>query len=111
MRPLTVEGSYNGRDLGGYPTQDGRTTRPGILIRAGNLAQVTPAGAQQLLGFGAKTIIDIRDEWEAEKYPDVFAQSTAVKYANLPFIGNSQSSTRTFNARTQPFPRLNVPPQ
>ncbi len=107
MRPLTVEGSYNVRDLGGYPTQDGRTTRPGILIRAGNLAQVTPAGAQQLLGFGAKTIIDIRDEWEAEKYPDVFAQSTAVKYANLPFIGNSLSSSESWKARTHTYARLN----
>jgi protein-tyrosine phosphatase len=106
MRHLPVEGSYNIRDLGGYPTQDGRTTRPGILIRAGNLAQVTPAGAQQLLGFGAKTIIDIRDEWEVEKYPDVFAQSPAVKYANVPFIGNSLSSGEIWKARTQTCNRL-----
>jgi protein-tyrosine phosphatase len=107
MRHLPIAGGFNIRDLGGYPTQDGRTTRPGILIRAGNLDQVSPAGAQQLLGFGAKTIIDIRDEWEAEKYPDVFAQSTAVKYTNLPFIGTSLSSSENWKTRTHAYGRLN----
>src|SRR5207249_1639703 len=93
MPPIPVEGSYNIRDLGGYPTREGRTMRSGLFIRAGNLAQVISAGAQQLLGFGAKTIIDLRDEWEVGKYLDAFVPATPVKYTNLSFIGNSLSST------------------
>jgi len=106
MHPLLVEGSYNIRDLGGYVTRDGRATRPGLFLRAGNLAQVTPTGAQQLLGFGAKTIIDLRDEWEVEKYPDVFAQSAPWGYANLPFIGNSLYSAKSWRDRTKTYAGL-----
>jgi protein-tyrosine phosphatase len=106
MRHLPVEGGFNIRDLGGYATQDGRVTRLGVLIRAGNLSRVSPAGAQQLLGFGIRTIIDIRDEGEVEKHPDVFAQSLAVKYANLPFIGTDLSSSERWKARTQTYAGL-----
>src|SRR4051794_21580399 len=99
MLRLSIEGGYNIRDLGGYPTQCGRVTQPGILIRAGNLDQVTPHGAQQLLALGARAIVDIRDEWETEQFPDVFARSAAVKYANLPFLGARLSATERWKAR------------
>jgi protein-tyrosine phosphatase len=106
MRQFNVDGGYNIRDLGGYPTQDGRITQYGILIRSGNLDQVSPTGAVQLVGLGASTIIDIRDEWEVENYPDVFAQSSAVTYANLPFMGTALSSTDGWKARTQTYEQL-----
>lgn len=86
MRHIEIEGSWNVRDLGGYQTRDGRTTRWGSVIRAGNLDQVSPAGQQALIDYGVKTIIDLRDMNEVRDYPDVFAESTVVKYRHLPVV-------------------------
>ncbi len=83
-RHIEVEGGVNIRDLGGYPTQDGQTTRWGVLIRSSNLDRITPAGQQRLLDYGVKTVIDLRDDEEVRDYPDVFAQVDAVDYRNLP---------------------------
>lgn len=88
-RHLILEGGFNVRDLGDYPTQDGRVTQWKTLIRAGNLDKISPAAQQQLVDYGLKTIIDLRDEWEVESYPNPFIQSDHVSYVNLPLIGNA----------------------
>lgn len=84
-RHIPVEGGYNIRDLGGYPTHDGRVTQARRLVRAGNLHQLTAAGQAQLLGYGIRTIIDLRDASELHREPDVFASSTDVRYHHLPY--------------------------
>lgn len=88
-RLIEIEGGFNIRDLGGYPTKDGRMTRSNRLIRAGNLDQVTSAGQERLLQYGLKTVIDLRHESELRSFPDVFAQSTAVNYLHLPYASNT----------------------
>jgi protein-tyrosine phosphatase len=42
-RKLPLEGPRNFRDLGGYPTQDGRRVRWGQIFRADSLAELTDA--------------------------------------------------------------------
>lgn len=86
-RHLILEGGFNVRDLGGYPTEDGHQTRWKTLIRSGNLDKLSPAGQQTLIDYGVKTIIDLRDGWEVERYPNVFAQAASVTYRHLPLIG------------------------
>ena len=47
MSWIDLDGAVNVRDVGGLPTVDGRTTRPGVLLRADNLARhlrVRPRG-------------------------------------------------------------------
>ncbi|MFN8451736.1 MAG: tyrosine-protein phosphatase [Anaerolineae bacterium] len=83
-RDLEIEGSWNVRDIGGYPTADGGTTRWGVLLRSGDLARVSPAGQQALINYGVRTIIDLRDLNEVRSFPNVFAQSPAVAYHHLP---------------------------
>ncbi len=87
-RQIEVEGGFNIRDLGGYPTKDGRFTRWHTLIRSGNLDRITPAGQQRLLDYGLKTVIDLRDETEVRDYPDVFAEVDTVDYVNLSLSRN-----------------------
>jgi protein-tyrosine phosphatase len=99
LHQLTIEGSYNVRDLGGYPTSDGHFVREKTLIRAGNLDHITAAGQQQLIDYGVKTIIDLRDTWETQRFPDVFAQSTAVTYLNIPFLGDKYLEDEDPSAR------------
>jgi len=54
----------NVRDLGGYPTTDGSVTRRRSLLRADDLAQLSPEGLQALTDYGIETVLDLR--WPEE---------------------------------------------
>lgn len=83
MRELNILGTYNIRDLDGYATSDKKIIQYGALIRAGNLDKLPETSQTELLDYGVKTIIDVRDEWEAENYPNPFEESTNIDYHNL----------------------------
>jgi protein-tyrosine phosphatase len=100
QRHLTFEGGYNIRDLGGYPTQDGRQTRFNILIRSGGLDKTSPAGQEQLIAHGIRTIIDLRDDWEIKKYGHPFTDSQRVTYLNLPLIGDALTADESWTDET-----------
>jgi protein-tyrosine phosphatase len=106
LRDLKIDGIYNIRDLGGYAAEAGGTTCWRVLIRSGNLDQVPLASQQQLLDYGVKTVIDLRDEWEAQQFPDVFAQSPNVTYLNLPLVGNHLAGSAAWKAETANYTLL-----
>jgi protein-tyrosine phosphatase len=58
----------NFRDLGGYPTPDGRRVRPGLLYRADSLGKLTEGTPDwtRFLSLGIGTVIDLRYPWEIE---------------------------------------------
>ena len=103
---LEIEGTYNIRDLGDYPVKGGNTTCRHILVRAGNLDQVPLSSQQQLKDYGVKTVIDLRDEWEVQQFPNVFVQSKTIKYLNLPLIGNHFSNSKGWKEETQDYDGL-----
>jgi protein-tyrosine phosphatase len=86
-RVLMLEGSSNIRDIGGYTTLDGKVTRWKTILRSGSMDKISLVGQQQLLDYGVKHIIDLRDSWETKKFPNVFARSTGVGYTHCPVIG------------------------
>ena len=55
QRHLTIEGTQNIRDLGGYPTKDGRQTRWGRFLRSDGLHSVTATGQAELLAMGLRS--------------------------------------------------------
>jgi protein-tyrosine phosphatase len=59
-RVLTWDGCVNVRDLGGHPTQDGRTTRFGAVVRADSVRALSDAGWDALLAYGVSRIVDLR---------------------------------------------------
>jgi protein-tyrosine phosphatase len=63
-RILPLVGAYNFRDLGGYPTADGRTTRWGRLFRSDTLHELTPADLEVLRDLGLAGVIDLRTAGE-----------------------------------------------
>jgi protein-tyrosine phosphatase len=103
---LQFEGGYNLRDLGEIPTSQGQITRKGIFIRSGNLDKLSISAQEQLIQYGVKTVIDLRNEWECRDYPNVFAQSNRVLYRNLPMIGDLLNDDEDFKARTEHCPNL-----
>ena len=64
----------NARDVGGYPTADGRTTRWRALLRADNLCLLTPEGEQALIDDGVRTVVDLRGPLETEVAPHPFRE-------------------------------------
>ncbi len=66
-RILSLAGASNFRDLGGYPTTDGRLTRWGRLFRSDSLHELTPADLGVLAGLGLRGVIDLRTETELER--------------------------------------------
>jgi len=63
-RLVPLEGSFNFRDLGGYPGAGGRTTRWGRLYRADALHELTPEDVDRLRDLGLRTVVDLRTERE-----------------------------------------------
>ena len=73
---LELEGAANVRDVGGLRTTDGRTTRPGALLRADNLQELTPRDVEVLRGWGVRTVLDLRHPAEVEAHgPGPFADA------------------------------------
>jgi protein-tyrosine phosphatase len=88
-RILEFEGIQNLRDIGGYTSRSGQKIRYNRLLRSGNLDQVPAKSQTRLLTYGVNYIIDVRDQWEQAKYPNVFTNIVEVRYQNIPFIGDS----------------------
>jgi protein-tyrosine phosphatase len=65
---LVWEGCVNVRDLGGLPTEDGRRTRAGAVVRSDNVRGLTDAGWRALADHGVTRIVDLR--WPEELAED-----------------------------------------
>jgi protein-tyrosine phosphatase len=65
---LAWEGCLNVRDLGGLPTEDGRRTRLGGVVRADNIRKLTDEGWRALAEHGVQRIVDLR--WPEELAED-----------------------------------------
>jgi protein-tyrosine phosphatase len=59
-RVLALEAAYNFRDLGGYPTADGRVTKWRTLFRADGLHRLTEADLRVMRDIGLRTVVDLR---------------------------------------------------
>jgi len=60
LTALDWEGCLNVRDLGGHPTEDGRRTRAGTVVRSDNVRALTDAGWRSLAEHGVQRIVDLR---------------------------------------------------
>ena len=67
-RTLTWDGCVNVRDLGGIPTEDGRSTRTGAVIRSDNIRGLSDDGWRSLVEHGVVRIVDLR--WPEERAED-----------------------------------------
>ena len=79
-RRIDIAGAYNVRDLGGYPTVDGRTTRRGHFIRADRLSALPAQAQKTLCDYGVRTVVDLRTSNETKQWPCTFANHPTVDY-------------------------------
>lgn len=59
-RHLGLQGASNFRDLGGYPTGDGRSTRWRHIFRSNHLGQLTTADIEIVRALGVRSAFDFR---------------------------------------------------
>ncbi|MFI9270280.1 tyrosine-protein phosphatase [Kitasatospora sp. NPDC052896] len=79
-RLLAIPGLRNARDLGG----PGRL-RSGLLYRSGWLAELTEEGTRELAKLGVRTVLDLRDPIELERFPDR-THDLSVTLAHFPLL-------------------------
>ena len=88
-RWLDVPGAYNVRDLGGYRTADGRTTRWRAFLRADSLHNLSESTKSALIEYGVRTVIDLRRTNETVDTPNALADMDDTQYFHLNMIGDT----------------------
>ena len=63
-RRVDLRGCFNVRDVGGYRTADGRSTRRRMLFRSDGLHNLTSAGRKDASALGLSSVIDLRTAGE-----------------------------------------------
>ena len=82
QRCLDMDGPDNFRDLGGYPTQDGSTTRWGRVFRSDRLDELSTDDQAVIKSLGISTVFDLRSNAEVAAAPDLLPD--AVDWVHLP---------------------------
>lgn len=102
---IAVPGTANLRDLGGYPTEDGRAVLPGRFFRSEALSY---PGAGEALGIWdvahrehfdklrLRTVIDLRAPKENEIEPSAWEEATGARVVSLPILEGGDGSDTYF---------------
>lgn len=76
-RMLCLETGHNFRDIGGYPSEDGRHVRWRRVFRSGVMSRITGDDATQLHELGIDTICDLRTNSERRRRPTLWHEGGA----------------------------------
>lgn len=90
--PLPLKGSYNTRELGGYRTTEGKTTRIKQILRSDSLQNLTEADEQFLYEYGVRCVVDLRAGYEISRGESKLRRFADVEYHNIPLLDHMQSS-------------------
>jgi protein tyrosine/serine phosphatase len=91
---IRLEGAVNVRDVGGLPTVDGRRTRSGVLLRADNLQDLTPADVDRLTrDLGVRTVVDLRTDAERELEGPAPLQDAGVAHHGLTLVPHQEGDS------------------
>jgi len=83
-RLIALKGAHNVRDLGGYKTADGGSTRWRSILRGDALHDLSVADIEILLGHDLVTVIDLRNAHEIALQANPFVGHERVHYHNTP---------------------------
>ena len=86
-RFLPLKGCFNFRDLGGYPTLDGRTVKWRRLFRSDNQFHLTNEDVDYVANnLGVVTVVDLRSPEEFQQEGSRANTIPTAQYHNIPFL-------------------------
>jgi len=80
QRDIRFSRVFNFRDLGGYPTRDGRSLRWRRLFRSDTLSTLAEADRDRFLELGVRTVVDLRRQYEIDAQGTVPAWDGLVRH-------------------------------
>jgi protein-tyrosine phosphatase len=90
-KSLGIASVPNLRDLGGYPTRDGRTVATGLAYRSDQLSGIMPEDMAKLAALNVKVDYDLRTAAERDKRPDELPPG--VKYVWLNVLADAPQAS------------------
>ena len=69
LRRLMTKGLYNARDLGGFPTKDGKVTKFGVFVRSEAPVGMPEGDAEYIRDYGVTASMDFRSTGETVARP------------------------------------------
>ena len=94
LRHIALGETQNLRDLGGYPTCEGRSTVWERFLRGDNPLGLSAEEERWLLDRGIHTVVDLRSESEAERRPCGLAGRPGFTYLHCPLAGGERLAQR-----------------
>jgi protein-tyrosine phosphatase len=94
QRFVPLDGAFNFRDLGGLPTRDGGTTRPGVMFRSDALHHLVPGDVERLTELGMRTVIDLRSAVELERTGRGPLEDTDMQWLHAPLSHGDAAAGR-----------------
>ncbi|MGK5094660.1 tyrosine-protein phosphatase [Deltaproteobacteria bacterium TL4] len=83
-RKIPFKGCYNFRDLGGYPTKDGRKVKWGTVFRSDQLLRLNNEDLELLESLKIKVLCDLRHEEERKKAVNRLPENNQIQSIHLP---------------------------
>jgi len=84
MNHILFEGCENFKDAGGYPADNQRVVRQGMVYRSGRLSALTDSDLSRFQSLGIRTVIDLRSADEIEEHPDRLPEEGRCKTVHIP---------------------------
>ncbi|GAA1160077.1 tyrosine-protein phosphatase [Ornithinicoccus hortensis] len=81
-----LEGTLNTRDVGGLVGAGGGAVPPGRLARSDSLSELSADDAQRMLGWGVRSVLDLRGGAEAVEFGRGPLAAHPVAYVNIPML-------------------------
>ena len=95
QRILPIQSGLNFRELGGYPTQDGKTIKWRKLLRSGYLSVLKKTDKQFLTDYGLRYDVDLRSDYEISRNPDpTIPEMVHISASVYPFTAHKKMSLK-----------------
>jgi protein-tyrosine phosphatase len=108
---LPLDGLVNARDLGGFPTTDGRITKYGVFVRSEVPKELSENDLQFLKDYGITLSLDLRSASEAKTLPSVFSALDWVTYHPCPMMNeDTAKASKKEHEETDKNPNPVPPP-
>ena len=101
VRRLVLDHSFNCRELGGLPLNEGISAYHQFL-RADDIAHLSDKDLDELAAYGIKTVIDLRMPMEAQNAPDAVVHDQRFIYRHFSYMGDDFANTGGDVSRLNP---------